>query len=183
MHDPIQLMSLFDCFLWLFVLFPGLGSLEMQLSDEPRLGEWTIKATIKGQVSTQKFTVEEYGNLKSSKCLLNAYFDVECDSIEVSGLLFEYCGNVANTLDHLACNMDSVGLSLPNAVMYREKGRSFTYKCSAPSIFGFMVACTLLNLRRRAISNTVVLYYIELNKINKYIFCANTYIFHHKTKV
>jgi len=39
----------------------GLVSVEMQLSDEPPLGDWTIKATFRGQQQSRSFTVKEYG--------------------------------------------------------------------------------------------------------------------------
>lgn len=39
----------------------GLLSLEMELSEEPVLGEWKIETVINFRKETQTFTVEEYG--------------------------------------------------------------------------------------------------------------------------
>ena len=59
-YTPVILSRLFYTFLYL--LYPGLVSLEMPLSADPVLGVWTIKVLYgSNTVVIQTFEVDEYG--------------------------------------------------------------------------------------------------------------------------
>ena len=45
-------------------MFEGLIDLEMNLSDEPPLGRWTIRTELYGQQKSRHFTVKEYGKIE-----------------------------------------------------------------------------------------------------------------------
>jgi len=76
-------------------------------------------------------------------------------------------GTVAKQLEHSVCSVEGAGLSL----CVGSLSNSFTGNCSASLMFGCMVVYTLLNSRRREISNAVVLYCV-VNRLDLRFDCV-----------
>jgi len=56
------------------IFVEGLIDLEMTLSDEPPLGDWTIRAVISGQQKSRHFTVKEYGKRNMAFVCFSFFF-------------------------------------------------------------------------------------------------------------
>jgi uncharacterized protein YfaS (alpha-2-macroglobulin family) len=48
---------------WIFfvVVLSGMASLEFQLIDDAKLGDWVIEVTVEGEMTPTSFVVKEYG--------------------------------------------------------------------------------------------------------------------------